>query len=92
MGFQGKNCGGDVLFDAATQTMRCQYCKSIFSPEEYEVRNQSRETDPSGEGLTVFTCNSCGAALQGTEDSQVGFCPYCGGQSLLQKAARPTET
>ncbi len=86
MGFQCKNCGGDVLFDAATQTMQCQYCKSIFSPEEYEVRNQSRETDPSGEGLAVFTCSSCGAALQGTEDSQVGFCPYCGGQSLLQTA------
>ena len=85
MGFQCKNCGGDVLFDAALQKMKCQYCGSIFAPEEYQVHNQSRKT--TVDGLTLYTCGSCGAELQGTEESQVGFCPYCGGQSMLQTSS-----
>ena len=87
MAFQCKNCGGDVLFDAATQTMRCQYCKSVFKPEEYRIINQSAEKTGPEPGLSTFTCNGCGAELQGTEESRVGFCPYCGGQSLLQTAS-----
>lgn len=86
MAFRCMNCGGDVLFDIDSQAMKCRHCDSRFSPEQYQVRNRSAQTSFPEAGLTLFTCGGCGAELRGTEDSQVGFCPYCGGQSLLQTA------
>lgn len=84
MGFQCANCGGNILFDVDSQSMKCQHCGSMFSPDEFEVKNSSTGEDIAQAQLTLFTCRNCGAELHGTEDSQVGFCPYCGGQSLLQ--------
>ena len=83
MAFRCVNCGGDVLFDVETQAMKCLHCGSAFSPEQYRVKNQSAGESVPEEGLTLFTCGGCGAELRGTVDSRVGFCPYCGGQSLL---------
>lgn len=83
MAFRCVNCGGDALFDVETQAMKCLHCGSAFSPEQYRVKNQSKGESVPEEGLTLFTCGGCGAELRGTEDSRVGFCPYCGGQSLL---------
>jgi len=84
MGFQCANCGGNILFDVDSQSMKCQHCGSTFSPDEFEVKNSSAEEEIGEAQLTLFTCQNCGAELHGTEDSRVGFCPYCGGQSLLQ--------
>ena len=86
MGFRCKSCGGGILFDIESQGMKCQYCGSVFSAEDYRVNDRSAGTDIPEAGMTLFSCQSCGAELQGTEDSQVGFCPYCGGQSLLHSA------
>ena len=85
MGFRCKNCGGNIVFDIDSQSMKCQHCGSKIRPEQFEVENSSGE-DISGRELKMFTCRDCGAELQGTDESQVGFCPYCGGQSLLQSA------
>lgn len=109
MGFRCANCGGNILFDVDSQSMKCQHCGTMIPPDQFEVRNTSTEevvsgaastggtpsgaSSASGTGsgsgfadapLSLFTCSACGAELQGTEDSQVGFCPYCGGQSLLK--------
>ncbi len=108
MGFRCANCGGNILFDVDSQSMKCQHCGTMISPDEFEVKNSSTgenvpgeyfsgpdqagdeisgsaEPSETGSGaghagsmLTLFTCSSCGAELQGTADSQVGFCPYCG--------------
>ena len=109
MGFRCANCGGNILFDVDSQSMKCQHCGTMISPDQFDVRSTSTEeriedafsaqenfpesspasgTDSGSESaesvLSLFTCSGCGAELQGTEDSQVGFCPYCGGQSLLK--------
>lgn len=84
MGFRCANCGGNILFDVESQSMKCQHCGSMISPDEFEVKNSSTGEDIAEMGLTLFTCSGCGAELQGTEDSQVGFCPFCGGQNLLR--------
>ena len=83
MGFRCANCGGNILFDVDSQSMKCQHCGTMTDPDQFVVRNSSTGEDIAEAQLTLFTCGSCGAELQGTEDSQVGFCPYCGGQSLL---------
>lgn len=84
MGFRCANCGGNILFDADSQSMKCQHCGSMIPPDQFNVKNKSTGEEIPEMELTLFTCNGCGAELHGTEDSQVGFCPYCGGQSLLR--------
>lgn len=93
MAFRCGSCNGSVLFDIESQKMKCQHCGSEFEPEEFRVRDTGQETEGSEAGLATFTCGSCGAELESTEDSVVGFCPYCGGQSMLQSktAGKPIE-
>ena len=81
MAFRCENCNGSVTFDVASQQMKCAHCGSSFPPESFRVRDEG--TADGGTDLTVFRCGGCGAELESTEDSMVGFCPYCGGQSVL---------
>ena len=97
MAFHCLNCNGSVVFDIATQKMRCQHCDSEFDPQDYAIqRTDSGVAQGAGEswfddgeqtsGMTRYTCRSCGAELESTEDSMIGFCPYCGGQSMVAEA------
>ena len=84
MAFRCENCNGSVVFDVESQQMKCAHCGSAFAPESFRVRDTGTETEGSQAELSVFQCGSCGAELESTEDSMVGFCPYCGGQSVLK--------
>ena len=87
MAFRCTNCNGDIRFDIESQLMKCDHCGSTFDPDSFRVRNVSDEEVFRDQGLTLFLCSGCGAELQGTEESEVGFCPYCGGQSFLKKGS-----
>lgn len=39
-----KTCGAELYFDAAVQKLKCEYCGSMFEPEEYD------DTDEAGDG------------------------------------------
>ncbi len=84
MAFRCSNCNGGVVFDVETQQMKCAHCGSVFAPESFLVRDRGTEGESFDPDLAVFQCGGCGAELESTEDSMVGFCPYCGGQSILK--------
>lgn len=88
MAFRCMNCNGQMVFDVGTQQMRCLHCDSTCAPEEFELRDVGvgEAAGDDGSGLARFSCRGCGASLEGTEDSMIGFCPYCGGQSLVREA------
>lgn len=88
MAFRCMNCNGQMVFDVGTQQMRCLHCDSACAPEEFELRDVGvgEAAGDDGSGLARFSCRGCGASLEGTEDSMIGFCPYCGGQSLVREA------
>lgn len=117
MAFHCTNCNGSMVFDIATQLMKCQHCGATCDPKEFAVRDEGvltcracgttvkaaggharfcptcgapfeRTDADDGEGagaMARFTCQNCGAELEGTEDSMIGFCPYCGGQSMIKE-------
>ena len=84
MAFRCGNCNGSVIFDPESQQMKCAHCGSRFKPESFQVRDNGTEGESAQPDLRSFLCGSCGAELESTEDSMVGFCPYCGGQSVLK--------
>ncbi|MBO7675411.1 MAG: hypothetical protein J6S63_10455 [Atopobiaceae bacterium] len=76
MAFHCMNCNGSMVFDISLQQMRCEHCGSTCDPQDFDARDEAVV-------MASITCQNCGAVLEGTEDSMVGFCPYCGGQSLV---------
>lgn len=96
MAFHCASCNGSMVFDVASQQMLCQHCGSTCDPNDYALAHtdfdSTRETihDDSTSGIARFVCQNCGAQLEGTEDSFVGFCPYCGGQSMVREAGGST--
>ncbi len=83
MGFHCVNCGGSMVFDVSLQQMRCEHCESTMDPQAFDVRERGVAVDPRYTEMARFTCQNCGAELESTDDSMVGFCPYCGGQSMV---------
>lgn len=79
------NCGDNLIFDAKSQLLICPSCDSKFKAKiKSQIAKEYTDTDDARLTLTKFTCSSCGAELAGTyENSALGFCPYCGGESIL---------
>ena len=84
MAFHCMNCNGSMVFDVSLQQMRCEHCGSTCEPEDFTAHDEAVV-------MTTITCQNCGAELEGTEDSMVGFCPYCGGQSLVTRPGTDRE-
>ena len=84
------NCGGELLFDPATQQYRCDYCVSSFTEaqieelyreaeeaaerEEQEKEEERQEEQASG---VIYICPSCGAEIVTDETTAATFCFYC---------------
>ena len=48
MGFRCANCGGNILFDVDSQSMKCQHCGTMIPPDQFDVRNTSTEERVDG--------------------------------------------
>ena len=77
---------GIVTCKACGATLRTGNAPIKFCPQ----CGERMELDDAGAGgddasMARFTCESCGAELEGTEDSMIGLCPYCGGQSMIKQ-------
>ena len=86
MGFHCVNCGGSMVFDVSLQQMRCEHCDSTLDPTMFDFKDRGIAVDERYTDMARFTCQNCGAELVSTDDSIVGFCPYCGGQSLVAQS------
>lgn len=80
---QCPSCGGALRFDIASQHMLCDLCGSHYDPASTASMNKDAQGHQIFE-TCVFTCPSCGGELLTTDPNDaVGFCPFCGGASML---------
>lgn len=77
------NCSAELEFDASTQLVTCEYCKSTFDPNELSVKVSSATEDNTIEGKS-YTCSQCGASLITFEETAITFCSYCGSQAMIE--------
>lgn len=79
--YQCKNCGGNLKYDIATQSMHCDYCDSSFNP--YDVTKETDAMEDNYYEATVFRCPQCGAELISSDTDATSFCSYCGAANVL---------
>ena len=77
------SCGANMLFDPATQMLKCPHCGSV---KDFEKSNKVEEIDilkAFGEGESwksenaVYRCENCGAVVVLACGQTATKCPYC---------------
>ncbi len=80
------NCAGNLVFDIASQKLKCEYCSTLLDPYEYQKGQDAEESDMFG--VTVYTCPQCGGEIMTTNVTAAGFCTYCGASTILDSRMR----
>ena len=78
------SCGAGLRFEIETQSMICDYCQSHFDPQTITDNTSNDAKTENNFESYAYICPDCGAELV-TNDKRdaIGFCPYCGGASML---------
>lgn len=83
-------CGDNLIYNPKNKLLKCDSCSSFFKVVTEEkhapkVQKAGEESVTTEDGFYIkYTCALCGAELLGTyETSAIGFCPYCGSESIL---------
>lgn len=91
-------CGGSIEFDTASQKMKCPYCDTEFDMEAIRELNTAKEQESEDEmsweaastaswedadGMSLYTCNSCGGEIACEETTAATSCPYCGNPVVM---------
>ena len=77
------SCGGNMVFDPETQTLKCEYCGSTVAIEkdlsvrEFDIR-KAFENAKKWDNAIVVRCENCGAKVVIGSDEVAKVCPYCG--------------
>lgn len=91
-------CGGTMVFDIASQKLKCEFCDSEYNIAEIEniintmagsEDNQDATWDEYEEneklvGMKYYSCSSCGAKVTVSENTIATECVYCGNKITMQ--------
>ena len=78
------NCAAGLRFEIESQQMACDYCGSHFDPAALDYKEKDDAKGAEVFDTYVYVCPSCGAELLTTDETDaIGFCPFCGGASML---------
>ena len=82
-------CDGEIIFDSATQKMKCPYCENTFDAET--LREYDEETGSVPEEKTEWE-QSGGAGWSEAEQSEVVSytCASCGGEIIGDRSTAAT--
>ena len=82
-------CGAGLKFDIASQKMVCDQCRNSYEPETLIDRSSNDAKTEAFYDSYAYICPSCGAEIDTTDKNDaVGFCPYCGGASMIYDKLR----
>ena len=76
-------CGGNMIFDPATQCLKCEHCgKTVDFGKDSEVKELDidgafDESKKWNDEVSVYRCSNCGAVFNIRADEMSSICPYC---------------
>ena len=85
-------CGGAMEFDSKSQKMKCPYCDTEISVDEYEsliakadqVVAADAASDVEIDNMVVYICQSCGGEITADKNTGATTCPFCGNRVVLK--------
>lgn len=78
------SCGAELHFNVDLQKMVCDYCGNQFDLTQISDNSIRDDAKQSYFDSYVYLCPSCGAEIVTTDKNDaVGFCQYCGNQSVI---------
>ena len=91
-------CGGAVAFDTGSQRLKCPYCDTEFDVNDFSQDNGSEEMqddinwssqnsewrEGETDGMSVYSCKSCGGEIIADSTTGATTCPYCGNQVVVK--------
>ena len=78
--FRCPHCGADIMFDPEKESMKCEYCDSIITIDEYKATLPEKGYYTTNE----LSCTQCGAVIYSTDNTMATFCSYCGSSVVLR--------
>lgn len=88
------SCGGSMEFDSTAQKLKCPYCDTMISIEEWNAQNTEDTvwqalggqnwTKEETEGMSVYVCQSCGGEIVADQTTGASSCPFCGNQVVMK--------
>lgn len=85
------SCGGTMVFDPATQTLRCDHCGNIrdivkdFAVVEHDIAEGFAQAERVGKDEQVsYKCDNCGAEVVINSDESAKLCPFCGTSHIVR--------
>lgn len=83
------SCASGLRFDIESQKLVCEHCGNSFAVEDVKDSQKDDATESNYLDAYAFICPSCAAEIVTfDENDAVGFCPYCGGESMLRERIR----
>lgn len=76
------SCGGKMHFDIPKQLLKCSFCDTEKTINEYKSKNEA-ETQQMTYDSVIFTCKNCGAELTAPDEQAVAYCSYCGSEQMM---------
>ena len=86
-------CGGAMEFDSKLQKMKCPYCDTVMSMEEFQKENQDLDPDAKQEGTDTssWQAEGDGQWQEGeTDGMKVYTCESCGGEIIADDSTGAT--
>ena len=78
--FKCPHCGAGIQFDPELGSMRCEYCGSEITLQDY---SDYLKDDSNSYVARSMVCTQCGAELLTTDVTAATFCSYCGSPTLV---------
>jgi len=83
-----KSCGADMVFDPASQRLKCPYCEQTRDIEKRvpHIRNFERERYMGAVPVDgdVYKCPNCGGESEIQGFTTAVACPFCGGTNVVK--------
>lgn len=87
-------CGGNLVFDIKTNSLKCNSCGATWFPEAFEVRKlisrseRTKKTADSSDFYEVndeIVCNACGSVVIAGKNTISTRCTFCGSPALVTR-------
>ena len=81
------SCGNDYSVEYLERSRGGKYADDNDTPvDNVKIEWESYSSEPlEDDGMRIYSCNSCGAEIVGTESTAATHCLYCGNPAIITK-------